>query len=163
EIKDCRRVSTTGDSLVIELPVTEVLFDIPWTARHAPNTRRLYDYEWFVPHVHEIENRIDLPPGFAPPAPAPDRTPPLPPPPSAPATSRDVARSQGHTLVIPQRFDTGKARWTPAELAALQEALQALEHETTRIEVTRTARALRDAGKLREAAAEEARMIALHP
>jgi tetratricopeptide (TPR) repeat protein len=158
EIRDSWWVSSNGDYVAIELPAHEALVDIPWTARFRPKTTRTRDYVWSTPHSHEIENRIDLPPGFAPPPETAERVVHL-----GPATFRELRRAERQTLIVTQRFDTGKRRWTPAELTAFQEALPALEKEPTRIEVERTALALQDAGKFREAAAEDARMIALHP
>lgn len=158
EIRDSWRVSSNGDYVELELPAHDVLVDVPWTARFRPKTARTRDYVWSTPHSHETENRIDLPPGFAPPADTAERVVHL-----GPATFRELRRAERQTLIVTQRFDTGKRRWTPAELTAFQEALPALEKEPTRIEIERTALVLQDAGKFREAAAEDARIIALHP
>ncbi|HEY6179854.1 MAG TPA: hypothetical protein VIX73_35615, partial [Kofleriaceae bacterium] len=158
EIASTQRVRCQGEYVDIDLPSGDVLVEIPWTARYQSKTVRTRDYVWTTPVIHEIENRIDLPPGFAPPEPPPERVVHL-----GPATFRELRRVEGQTLIVALRFESGKLRWTAAELRSMQQALPALEKQPIRIEVESTAHALLEAGKLREAAAEDARLIALHP
>lgn len=158
EIKDSRRVYSSGDRIRIELPAREVLIHIPAWMREKPPAARVHDYVWRSPHVHEIENRIELPPGFAPPVPPADHVAQL-----GAAAYRVHNRVEGQTLIVTQRFDSGKLRWTAAELTELRERLAEVAATQVVISVDRTSFALREAGKYREAAAEDARMIALHP
>jgi tetratricopeptide (TPR) repeat protein len=147
-----------GHQIVVDLPARDALYFVPEWLREKPESPRVHDFVWRMPYVFEIENRIELPPGFAPPAAAPERVVRL-----GAATFTERRRVDGNALVVTQRFDSGKPRWTAAEVTAMQEAMPALDAETLHIAIDRTSYALREAGKLREAAAEDARMIALHP
>lgn len=157
-VKDAYCVFAGFRELTIELHPGTVLIRLPYVVLDKPGAPRIHDFAWPKPQVIEIENRIELPPGFSLPAVPPERRVAL-----GPATFTERRWIDGQALVVAFRLDTGKPRITPAELAALQDAVHELGEETVRITLPRTAFALLDAGKLRDAVAEAERMIALHP
>ncbi|HWO19018.1 MAG TPA: DUF3857 domain-containing protein [Kofleriaceae bacterium] len=119
---------------------------------------RRADYQWLRPYVMELENRFVLPPGYSAPALPADKTTQI-----GTATLTERHRLAGRTLVVTLRFDSGKPRISPAELAGLQRAVAAMKQEMVKIQIERTAWALGSAGKRREAIAEVERLIKLHP
>ncbi|HEX7839066.1 MAG TPA: DUF3857 domain-containing protein [Kofleriaceae bacterium] len=157
-VKDAHRVITEFEQIDLYLSPQDALEHLPWIVTRKPDKPRTSDFAWPRPHVYEIENRIAVPPGFTPPAAAPDRVRRL-----GTATLTEHQQVDGQTLIVGFRLDTGKVRLTPAELAALQAALQELHDETVHVRIDHTAFALGNAGKPREAIAEGERLIALHP
>jgi tetratricopeptide (TPR) repeat protein len=160
EVKDARRVSTELAQIDIYLYPQAALEELPWlvTSKHDSKPRT-HDFVWGRPHIHEVENRIVVPPGFTLPAPVAEQVRPL----GGTATFTTHQEIDGQTLIVRFRLDTGKPRLTPAELAAVQTAVQGLADETVHFRLDYTALALVDAGKPRDALAEGQRMIALHP
>jgi tetratricopeptide (TPR) repeat protein len=157
-VNDARRMVTSREQLEVILYPHAALEHLPWTVIAPSEAPRTSDFVWPRPQIYEVENRIVLPPGFAPPAALPERVRPL-----GTATFTERQRVDGQTLVVTYRFDSGKPRLTPTELAALQAAVKDLKDETVRIKVDHTSLVLAEAGKLREAIAECQRVIALHP
>lgn len=157
-ITGAQRVWDSGERIDVYVPSQAVLKRLPYAVIHKPEAARIHDFAWPVPHVYEVETRVALPPGFAPPAATPERIVA-----AGPATFSERQRVDGQTWIVTLRFDTGKQRLSPAELAAVQDAVAKLEHDVVHVAIDRTAVALREAGKLREAVLEDERMIALHP
>jgi tetratricopeptide (TPR) repeat protein/transglutaminase-like putative cysteine protease len=158
EVKDAHRVATRLGHIEIYLYPHAVLEELPWLIRQ-PGKSRTHDFAWRRPQVYEVENRITIPPGFALPAPAPEKVRPL----GGTATFTTQQQVDGQTLIVRFRLDTGKPRLTPAELAAVQAAVQELDDETVHLRVELVSFALFDAGKQRDALTEAQRLIALHP
>lgn len=149
--------SSSTEELALRLQPAAALTGLAWDAA-APQPRRQHDFAWPVPFVYELENRIVVPPGFTMPAAAPDRRRQF-----GSASFTEHQEITGRTLVVGYRFDTGKSRWTAAELTGLQAALHGVAEETLNVVIDRTAFGLARDGKLREAVAEGQRMIAAHP
>ncbi|TMQ10175.1 MAG: tetratricopeptide repeat protein [Deltaproteobacteria bacterium] len=157
-VKDTHRVGTELTEIELYLSPNHTFERLPWIVTQPPDKPRNHDFVWPTPHIYEIENRIVVPPGFTLPAPAAERSHPI-----GSATFTERQQIDGQTLIVTFRLDTGKPRLTPAELAALQKAVQELRDETVHIKLDNTAFALGVAGKPREAVAEGERLIALHP
>ena len=157
-VKDAHRVTTDFEWIDVYTSPRDALEHLPWIVTHKPDKPRTSDFAWSRPHVYQLENRIVVPPGFTLPAAAPDRVRRL-----GTATLTEHQQVDGQTFIVGFRLDTGKLRLTPAELAALQAALQDLRDEIVHIKIDDTASALGNAGKPREAIAECERLIALHP
>ncbi len=155
------RAFTYRDHLEIDLFPTDALDKVSSYLTDAPAADekvRHNDYEWVVPHVMEIENRIILPAGFEPPAPEPVRVRKL-----GTATLTEQRTIEKDTVVVRVRFESGKQRLTPAELKDTRAALHGLSSETTRLVLTHRAWAAMAKGQVREAIAEANRLIKLHP
>lgn len=157
-VKDAHRVYTDREQIDIYLHPVAALAELPWMLMRQPDVARTHDFVWSRAHTYEVENRIVLPPGFAPPAPEPERIRRL-----GTATLSERRSVDGQTLIVAFRFDSGKQRLTPAELTALQTAVAELKDEVLHIKVEQKAFTLSHAGKHREAIAECERLIALHP
>ncbi|MCE9575246.1 MAG: DUF3857 domain-containing protein [Deltaproteobacteria bacterium] len=121
---------------------------------------RRRDFRMPAPHVYEIENRVVLVPDyFVAPTLVAHETAAL-----GTMTLDTTRRVEGDTLVITYRLDTGKARLTPAELAADRAAVRAqLARGRERLALTTVVGRLLDQRKYPEAIAECQRMIARHP
>jgi tetratricopeptide (TPR) repeat protein len=159
EVKDAHRVATGPERIDVMLYPHATFEELPWQVRSKPDKRRTHDFAWRRPQIYEVENRIVVPPGFTLPAPAAEQVRPL----GGTATFTTHQEIDGQTLIVRFRLDTGKPRLTPAELAAVQAAVQELDDETVHIRIDHAAFALFDAGKPRDAIAEGQRLIALHP
>jgi tetratricopeptide (TPR) repeat protein len=157
-VKDSHRVYAEHDRLDIWLSPGDALVQLPGAVTWSSEAARVNDFAWREPHVYEVENRIAVPPGFTLPAAEPDRTRAI-----GTASFTERRRLDGQTLIVTFRFETGKPRLTPTELAALRAAVKELSDETVHIKLDLTAAALSEAGKPREAIAECERLIALHP
>jgi tetratricopeptide (TPR) repeat protein len=155
-----RQAVTERTAIVVNLMPWSAFDKVPaWlTADFVPDDARRTDFEWPTPHVAEVEHRLNLPPGYTPPALPADQTTAL-----GSATFVERHRLDGRTLVITFRFDTGKRRVTPSDFALLRRELRAIRERTVRVEIRRTADELVDAGKPKEALAEIERLIRLHP
>ncbi|MBP6846762.1 MAG: DUF3857 domain-containing protein [Kofleriaceae bacterium] len=120
---------------------------------------RKVDYVWSYPHTYEITNRIELPPGFAPPELPAAETRTLG---TMTLTTTRARVATGYTVTY--RLDTGKARISADELRAGRAAVAKLRDEgATQVLATLDAAQLAQQGKVREAIAEYRRLIALHP
>jgi tetratricopeptide (TPR) repeat protein len=120
---------------------------------------RTADYVWPWPHVHEIVQRLEVPPGFAAPELVAHEERAL-----GTMTLTTKRAMDGGTIVITYRLDTGPRRITAAQLAATRAAVQALGQEhAEHVVIPLVSLQLLDQGKLKEAIAECRRMIALHP
>jgi tetratricopeptide (TPR) repeat protein len=157
-MRGVRRVFTGREQVDIYLYPREVLGEVPWSIHQAVGKARVHDFAWPTPHIYEIENRIAVPDGFALSVATPERSRAI-----GPATFTERRSIDGHTLVVAFRFDTGKARLTPAEFTALRAGVRELEDEEVHLQIENTASMLSHAGKPREAVAECKRLIALHP
>lgn len=157
-VKDVRRVYADREKVDVYLYPSAALPDLPRAVTTKPTTPRTNAFSWWIPLVYEVENRIVFPPGFTLPAEVPERKRAI-----GTATLTERRKIDGQTLIVTYRFDTGKQRLTPAELAALQTAVADLRKEEVHLKIEHTALALGHAGKPREAIAECERLIALHP
>jgi tetratricopeptide (TPR) repeat protein len=157
EATDVGRAYTDRGRIDVYLYATDTLEKVPAIAKEPDKQPRKYDFEWYTPHVYEIENRLVLPPGYTMPSVAAERVHTL-----GPARIIERQRVDGRTLVITFRFESGKQRITPAELEAMQKEIAALG-DATHVVIEHTAWSLADRGKLKEAVAEMDKLIALHP
>ncbi|HET7502450.1 MAG TPA: DUF3857 domain-containing protein, partial [Kofleriaceae bacterium] len=157
-VKDSSLVSTELEQIDVYLSTDAVLDQLPWLVKAGSESSRRSDFVWSRPHVHEVENRIVVPPGFTLPAPAAERVRQL-----GTVTLTERQRIDGQTLIVTYRLDTGKPRLTPAELTTLRAKLHELDGERLHIKLDHAGSALSFAGKPREAIAECERLIALHP
>lgn len=159
-VTESSRAFTSRDRIDVHLFPADTFDRVPKLLVSEPDAKkpRKAPYEWFTPHVYEIENRLVLPPGFAAPTVPPDRTRTL-----GTAKLIETHKLDGRTLVYRYRFETGKQRLTAAELTALQKAMTTAAEEEVHIVIEHTAWALAERGKPREAIAEVQRVIALHP
>lgn len=156
-VKDAHRVYTEREQIDVYLHPSAALGQLPGLVA-ATLGARSRDFVWPRPHIHEVENRIVVPPGFTLPAAEPERIRRI-----GTATFSERRSLDGRTLVVAFRFDSGKQRLTPAELTALHAAAEELAGEEIHIRLEHTGLALTHAGKHREAVAECGRLIALHP
>jgi tetratricopeptide (TPR) repeat protein/transglutaminase-like putative cysteine protease len=157
-VKDVHRVYTEREQIDAYLWPSAVLTRLPWIVREKSDTPRTRGFVWRMPYVHEVENRITVPPGFTLPAAMAEQTRKL-----GTATFSERRTIEGRTVIVTFRLDTGKMRITPAELTAMQTAIAALDQEVVHLRIEHTAFELGYAGKPREAIAECRRLIALHP
>lgn len=155
--RDVRVVYADPWQLDIRLRPSPVLERVPSTVTEGAGAARTQDFAWPFPQVYEVENRVVIPHGFVPPSPS-DRVRAL-----GPATLTERRQVDGQTLIVTFRFESGKPRLKPGELAALQDALRSVRDEEVRITVEHAAFALAREGKQREAITECERLIALHP
>lgn len=157
-VKDVHRVYTAREHIEMYLYPMDALDNLPWPVTQKVDVPRVNDFAWSRPQIYEVENRIVIPPGFTLPAPAPERIRTL-------GTAKLIERQRvdGQSLIVTFRFESGKLRLTPAELAALQTAVSELREDSVHLKIEHTAFKLSYAGKPREAIAECERLIAMHP
>ncbi len=159
------RTGAMRDFLYVWLFPSDTLDHLPdtftsTTADFEQDTaERKVDYVWMSPHVYEIVNRIELPPGYSPPD--------LPPQDVRTIGTMTVTTTRARTanaLTITYRLDTGKLRLTADELRATRAAVKQVKAEDgQRIVINLDAATLKGQGKMREAIAEYRRLAALHP
>lgn len=165
QVADAARVDTDREEASVWLFASDTLRNLPdlltetGAATDARVKARTIDYVFTIPHVYEIENRIELPPGFtAPTLVARDQQA------LGTMTFTTTRRLDGNDLVITYRLDTGKRRITTAELATTRAAVLALQKANAEhVLLAQTGASLLQAGKIKEAIAEFQRLIALHP
>lgn len=160
EATDARIAWTHRGHIEVALSPAETFEKVPSFLLHddEPREPRRADFQWFAPHVFEIEHRLILPPGYTPPSLPADRSAPL-----GPATLAERYRLDGRTVVATFRFDSGKPRLSPAELARLRKELAATRARPVTLLIEHTGAALSEAGKSKAAVAEIERLIRLHP
>lgn len=159
--KDALGAYTDRDEITVYLYPGLALSKIPDWLKTKPDDKakpRRFDLEWFEPHMHEIENKLILPPGFTAPALPPDRVRNFG---SAKLTERH--RLAGNTLTVSYIFESGAQRVPAKDVAEMQKALAALGDEHSAIVIESSAASLMSGGKVREAIAEVRKLIALHP
>jgi tetratricopeptide (TPR) repeat protein len=165
ELDDVDRVDTEREQVDAYLRRSATLAHLPdvFTVddeETAANVKtRTIDYLWTVPHVYEIENRLELPPGFTPPQLTPREQLAL------GTMTLTTTRTIDHdALVITYRLDTGKRRITAAELAAGRAAVLELKKgNAEHVLIPLASAELAHQGKYPEAIAEAQRVIKLHP
>jgi tetratricopeptide (TPR) repeat protein len=154
------RALTHRGELDVYLFATDTLENVPELLRVDPDKAepRHDDFVWYRPHVYEIENRLVLPPGYAAPSDPITRERNL-------GTAKLIERRRldGNTLVVTFRFESGKPRLTPKELAILQRELHALRDDSTHLVIEHTGWSLAARGKYREAITEIERLVRTHP
>jgi tetratricopeptide (TPR) repeat protein len=158
-IKKAHRVFTYRDQIDAYFFPSDVLTRLPSSLDDRNASDRRLDYEWSVPFVYEIENRVEVPPGHTMPQLQPHETLPV-----GTMTLTTDRRIDGDTLVVSYRLETGKLRLSASEVAATRKAIGELRsRHAEHLVIVRTAIALLKDRKAREAVAEIQRMIALHP
>ncbi|MBK9035120.1 MAG: DUF3857 domain-containing protein [Myxococcales bacterium] len=159
------RVADNSDGLTAWLFPTDTLERLPpeiVDADDAPARAakdRTVDYVWARPHVYEIVNRIELPPGYsAPDLPAHEAR-------ALGAMTLTIRRARdAGAMTITYRLDSGPRRITAAQLRATRAAVAQLEGEGShKVVIALDAATLASQGKVAEAVAEHRRLIALHP
>ncbi len=158
EVTGSGRLFTKRESIDGYVYPSAVLGHLPKLFDAEHDEPRTFDYVWSTPHVVEIETRMVLPDGYAPPALTAHEDRKL----GTMSLAVD-RRSDGNTLVITYRLDTGKLRITAAELAATVAAVRVAREETEHVAIQQTGAQLFEQGKIREALAEYERLVALHP
>ena len=156
-----QRAHTDRRQIDVYLFATDALDRLPdeLSQAKADAPMRKFDLQLARPHVHEIENRLVIPAGYTLPTPVAETE-------RALGTMKLVRRERldGRTFVVTFRFDTGKARLTPAEVRDVQTAVRAIYAEpAVHLVVDHTALALAKSGKLKDAIAEAKKLIQLHP
>jgi len=163
EVKDSHRAYTDRDHISVYLPAGDLFTNVPRLFKAedaaAEVARRTVDYAWYTPHLYEIENRLELPPGYTAPTLVPHEEVHL-----GTLTLTRQRRIDGTTVVITYCLDTGKRRITADELRADRAAVVAfLDGNAEHVVIRQTGSMLLDQGKVKEALAEYQRLIALHP
>jgi tetratricopeptide (TPR) repeat protein len=155
-VEDAGRATAERDSIDAWVFASAALTDVPAELR-AKDSHRQVDFEWYRPHVYEVENRFVIPDGYAMPAIS-DETRAL-----GAAKLIRTEKVSGQVLTVLYRFESGKLRLTPAEVDAMRDAIVRVLDESRHLVFPSTVHALFERGKVREALAEGARLIAAHP
>ncbi|MBL8620775.1 MAG: DUF3857 domain-containing protein [Myxococcales bacterium] len=162
---DVGRVEPNGDELVAWIYGTDTFDRLPPALTDSSADAedeakaRTVDFFWAAPHVYEVVNRFELPPGYtAPDLPAQEQR-------SLGAVTLTIRRERTPgALTVTYRLDTGKPRITADAVRATRAALKAFHAESaSRVVIELEAARLKNAGKHIEAVAEYRRLIALHP
>lgn len=149
-------VWTNRDAIEVTLYPRAALSRVDARLRNDEKPTQALD--WQAPYIHEIENRVIVPPGYTMPALAADRTRSI-----GTAQLSEHQEIQDRTLIVRYRFASGKPHLSAAEAVALHDELARLSEETQTFKLDMTANALSAAGKPREALAELERLVRLHP
>ena len=169
ETADAGIGTVTDDTVRVVLPLSELFERLPDFLRDpdgAAHKRagasavRTVDYVYQDAHAHELRYKIIAPHGFAPdPLPA-DETISL-----GPAQYSAGYRVERDGIVSATfRFDSGKSRFTPAELTAFLAAMKKVgEGRLPSVTFHQTGEAALAAGRVREALAEFRRLDSQHP
>ncbi len=169
ETADAGIGTVTDDTVTVTLPLSELFERLPDFLRDpdgaahkraAASVARTVDYVYDDPHAHELRYKILAPHGFAPdPLPG-DEAISLGP---ARYTAAYHAERDG-TVSATFRFDSGKPRFTPAELGAFLGAMKKLgESRVPTVTFHQIGEAALAAGRVREALAEFRRLDSQHP
>ncbi len=155
------RVFTDRDHIDLYLFPSDVLDKVPRYLKVKPEPTekpRKNDFEWTLPHSYEIENRIVLPPGYQPPPVEPAQTRQL-------GTARIIEQRSidKNTLIVTYRFESGKRRLKPSELAELRTALVAMGEDAVHLVSAHRAYVAMAKGRSKDAIAEAERLVKLHP
>ena len=130
EVRETAQAGTQRDLVWVWLSPDAVFDDLPdtITSKDADIARRIdartVDYLWTWPHVYEVVNRLELPPGFTAPPPPPPETRPL-----GTMTLTTTRALAAGVLTITYRLDTGPRRITAAQLRATRDAVRAVYDE----------------------------------
>jgi tetratricopeptide (TPR) repeat protein len=161
EIADSPRAFTSRSQIDVHLFPSAVLTRVPSALKDSDDQdhKRRFEFLFSIPHVEEVENRLEIPTGFTIPE-LPTQEVQL----LGTMTLTTTRRVERGTLVITYRLDTGKARLLPAEFTATRKALLELQNKNgEHVIAMRTAVLLLQQAKANEALAECQRLIALHP
>ena len=169
ETPDAGIGTLTDESVSVSLPLAELFERLPDFLRNpdgaehkrpAASAARTLDYVALDPHAHELRYQVTAPHGFA-----------ADPPPADEAMTLGPARytagyrvERDGSLSATFRFDTGKPRYTAAELTAFLAAMKTLgARRLPVVTFHQTGEAALAAGHVREALAEFRRLDAQHP
>ncbi|HSY40365.1 MAG TPA: DUF3857 domain-containing protein, partial [Polyangia bacterium] len=169
ETADAGVGTVTDETVTVVLPLSELFERLPEFLRDADgaahkrpaaSVARTVDYVYDDPHAHELRYRIAAPHGFAPDPPPADETISL-----GPARySAGYHLERDGTVSATFRFDSGKPRFTPAELTAFLGAMKKLgESRLPSVTFHQIGEAHLAAGRVREALAEFRRLDGQHP
>lgn len=169
ETSDAGIGSISDDEVTVMLPLAELFERLPDFLRNPDGgehkraggaATRTLDYVYGDPHVHELRYKVAAPHGFAPDPPPGEETVTL-----GPARYTAAYRiERDGTLSATFRFDSGKPRFSPAELAAFLAAMKTLgDRHLPSVTFHQTGEAELTAGRVREALAEFRRLDAQHP
>ena len=169
ETADAGIGTITDETVTVSLPLSELFERLPEFLRDADgaahkrpaaSAARTVDYVYEDPYAHELRYKIAAPHGFAPdPLPA-DETISL-----GPARySAAYHLERDGTVSATFRFDSGKPRFTPAELTSFLGAMKKLgESRLPSVTFHQIGEAQLSAGRVREALAEFRRLDGQHP
>ena len=160
ETSDAGIGSISDDEVSVMLPLAELFERLPDFLRNpdgaehkraGASAARTLDYVYGDAHAHELRYKIAAPHGFAPDPPPPDETVTL-----GPARYTAAYRIENDgTLSATFRFDSGKPRFSPAELTAFLAAMKTLgDRHLPSVTFHQTGEADLTAGRVREALAE---------
>ncbi|HVV49634.1 MAG TPA: hypothetical protein VHO06_08245, partial [Polyangia bacterium] len=169
ETADAGIGSLSDDSITVVLPLAELFERLPEFLRNPDGAEhkrpeasaaRALDYVYGDPHAHELAYTIAAPHGFAADPPPADETLTL-----GPARYSAAYRiARDGSLSATFRFDSGKPRYTPAELTAFLAGMKTLgDRRLPTVTFHQTGEVALAAGRVREALAEFRRLDALHP
>jgi predicted Zn-dependent protease len=169
ETADAGIGSITDETVSVSLPLGELFERLPEFLRNpdsaehkrpAAETFRTVDYVYPDPHVHELRYKVTAPHGFAADPPPGDETVTL-----GPARYTTAYRvERDGSLSATFRFDTGKPRYTPAELTAFLTVMKTLgERQLPTVTFHQIGEADLGAGRIREALAAFRRLDTQHP
>lgn len=159
EIADVDRAFTSRTNIDVYLFPANTLSDLPGLLTNDQAQPRKHEFQWFAPHIYEIENRLVVPTGYTIPSLSPHEQVAV-----GTMTLTTDRRVDGDTIVITYRLDTGKPRLTAAEVEATRTAVLALQDQDgEHISLPLTSQLLLDQGHHRQAIAECRRLITLHP
>jgi len=168
ETTDAKNATVTDDAAAVMLPLAGLIEFLPEPLRTSdtsltrlgPDGTRSVDYILPEPFVYELRYRVTPPHGFTLDSPPGDETMSLGP---ARFSARYRAEKTGE-LSAEFTFDTGKGRFTPAELEAFTAAMKKLlESPTPTVTFHQLAAAAAKAGNVRLALAEARRLDHDHP
>ena len=169
ETADAGIGTITDESVSVQLPLAELFERLPEFLRSpdgaehkrpAASAPRTVDYVYEDAHAHELTYQIAAPHGFLP----------DPLPPSETITLGPARYTTGYrvepdgTVSATFRFDSGKARFSPAELTAFLTAMKTLgDRRLPSVTFHQVGEAALAAGRVREALAEFRRLDTQHP
>jgi len=168
ETADAKAATVTDDAMAVTLPISSLIEFLPEQfrtngasrARQGPEEPRSADYVLRDPFVYELSYHVTPPHGFVLDTPPRDEAQALGP---ARFSARFHAEKTGGVSAV-FTFDTGKGRFTPAELETFSEAMKKfIESPNPMVTFHQVAAAALKAGNVREALAETRRLDQDHP
>jgi transglutaminase-like putative cysteine protease len=162
EAAGSERAQTFEDGAMVFVYPSDLFRRLPPALKTVPDEKekpRVHDFALVEPYVHEQRYRIHLPPGFsADDLPEAERRT------LGPALFTSEFRREGDVVHATLRFDTVRARFTPAEMLALQKGVAELtERGPITLRFDHEARALLSAGRTREAVDQMRDLVTRYP
>lgn len=160
-ISHARRGFSNRDGADVFLFPSDILTRLPYELGNPGKEPRVRKHDLLVRTLYSevIENRVVIPTGFAVPTPAAEKTRML-----GALKLVETQRRDGNVFVVTWKLEIPKARFTPAEVTAIQTAVKAFRNEAAEhLVFDQIAYTLVGKGKYRDAIAEAQRLIKLHP